>query len=159
MGLWNDNPGVSKGIRQVWEQGERLSLAPSSPFQSWRPWGDERPTDQGFRNVDSASNSLEDSRGNYWNLWASVISPVKLDDHGTDLARQLKGLKESACESSWHRAWCTVGARLAPFLPRSWQALSLRLGALYPCFPSLPAGLLLPLASGFPQLPPYLPVV
>lgn len=26
---WNDNPGVSKGVQQVWEQGERLNLASS----------------------------------------------------------------------------------------------------------------------------------
>lgn len=40
-------------------------------------------------------------------------------------------------------------------LPRSWEDPSLRLETIFSCFPSLPAGLLLPLASSFPQLPPY----
>lgn len=53
--------------------------------------------------------------------------------------------------------WVPQVRRLAPSLPRLWEDLSVSWGSVFSCFPSLPAGLRLPLASCFPQFTPYPP--
>lgn len=77
------NPDVSKGVRQVREQGARPSLASPLLHFSLEGHGMVR----GPQNRDSEVWTLR-TFGKLLKLFgAQFISPVKLADHGTDLAR------------------------------------------------------------------------